>query len=687
MASELVTPAHQGRKAIIYIRQSTAQQVISHQESLRLQYALRERALELGWPAEKIEVIDSDLGQTAATVQNRAGFKELVARVALGEVGIILSYEVTRLSRNCSDWYPLLDVCAYQKCLIADRDGVYDPALPNGRLLLGLKGQISELELHTIQLRLRAGLLNKAQRGELALPLPAGLVRQPDGRVVKDPDREVQARLELVFQSFLRLRSAGKTLRLFHQEGLRLPRRDRFGDLVWHKVTAKGILEILKNPAYAGAFVYGRTRTSRRADGKMVTRAVPQAEWTICLPGQYPAYIRWESYQQIQAMLQDNYTTYQENATRGVPRSGAAILAGIAYCGACGHKLVVHYKEQLSYVCNDWTSRRGEPGCQRFPGQVVDEAVVAAFLAALSPVELDVYAQALARQQAEESRLEQARQQQLQRLAYQAALAERQYQRVDPDNRLVAAELEQRWEESLVALRQAEEEMARRPAPPALLAALTPELRTALADIGRRLPALWSGGLLSQAQKKALLRCLVDKVVLHRPAREAVQVRIVWRGGDSTTSSVPIPVLSLAEMSTTDELTREIRTLAQEEMSDAEIAQQLTSRGFRSPRDPARLRPRTVAKIRRQLGLYRTHHCPRHLAGKLTLPQIAHHLGVSLHWLYYRIDRGLIQVDKDDQTGLYLFPDQPETLALFTAFKAGQQETISFSRPVNETAE
>jgi DNA invertase Pin-like site-specific DNA recombinase len=253
-ASELITPQHLVRKAMIYVRQSSPHQAISNQESLRLQYALQSRALELGWPAAAIEVIDCDLGTTAASAEHRAGFKELLAQVTLGEVGIILSFDVTRLARNCSDWYPLLDLCGYKGCLIADRDGIYDPGSANGRLLLGLKGQISELELHTIRARLTAGLLNKAERGELALTLPVGLVRDPSGVVHKDPNREVQSRLELVFSTFLPVRSASQVLRVFNAQGLMLPRRDRFGEVLWRKPTVAAILSILKHPAYAGAF-------------------------------------------------------------------------------------------------------------------------------------------------------------------------------------------------------------------------------------------------------------------------------------------------------------------------------------------------------------------------------------------------------------------------------------------------
>jgi len=301
--SELVSPQHLQRKALIYIRQSTPHQVLTNQESLQLQYALQQHALDLGWRAEDIELIDHDLGLTAAFASHRSGFQELVTKVSLGQVGIVLSVEVTRLSRNCSDWYPLLDVCAYRGCLIADRDGIYDPGSANGRLLLGLKGQLSELELHTIKARMTAGLLNKAQRGELALSLPIGLTRDAIGKVHKDPHREVADRLALIFTTFLRVRSANKVLQFLNAHDLCLPRRDRFGDVVWKKPTVAAILQMLKNPAYAGAFVYGKTRSIRKDPTSPHTQEVrlPMDQWKIRVHDVYPAYISWETFEQIRA--------------------------------------------------------------------------------------------------------------------------------------------------------------------------------------------------------------------------------------------------------------------------------------------------------------------------------------------------------------------------------------------------
>lgn len=368
MRSELIDDRHLARRAVIYIRQSTPHQVLTNQESLRLQYDLRRRALDLGWREEDVEVIDNDLGLSGAAAAHREGFKDLIARVTLGQVGIVLSSEVTRLSRNCTDWYPLLDLCGYRQCLIGDREGVYDPGSANGRLLLGLKGTISEMELHTIRTRLTAGLLNKAERGELGLVLPVGLVRDAAGIVVKDPDREVQSRLELIFVTFLRVRSANKVLRSLNESGLTLPRRDRLGRTVWRAPTIASVLSVLKNPAYAGTFVYGRTRSIRdAATATPRPKKLPREQWRIVVRDKYPAYVSWETFEKIQAMLRDNHAEYDRNKTRGVPRDGEALLHGIVYCGACGHKMVVQYKGGTRYLCNYFASSMARPYASIFP--------------------------------------------------------------------------------------------------------------------------------------------------------------------------------------------------------------------------------------------------------------------------------------------------------------------------------
>lgn len=682
-ASELITPAHLHKKAVIYVRQSTLTQVIFNQESLRLQYALEQRAQSLGWSPEDIEVIDADLGLTGASAKHRSGFQDLVTKVTLGQAGIILSSDVTRLSRNCSDWYPLLDVCGYRGCLIADQDGIYDPGSTNGRLLLGLKGQLSELELHTIRARMTAGLLNKARRGELALTLPVGLIRDAAGRVHQDPHQEVHDRLQLIFATFLQKRSASKVLEFLNRHNLMLPRRDRFGDLVWKRPTVAAILQILKNPAYAGAFVYGRTRTIHTdpASPRAKQIRLPQEEWKIRVPDVYPAYISWSTFEQIQSMLADNYAAYDRNKTRGVPRPGSALLQGMMACGECGHRMVIQYKHGPRYLCNYLRQQYRVPVCQFIPADAVDVQVVGAFFQALSPVELDVYEQAVAAQQDEEAQVMHAHSQRLSRLRYEVHLAQRQFLQVDPENRLVAAELEKRWEAALTELKRVEEAPLSATPSASPLLSLPPELQTAFRAIGQHLPELWRQGRIKPVHQKALLRCLIDLVVVRRPTLEAVEVRIVWRGGATTELQIPVPVGALADLAGAQQMERIILECSEQGVSDEVIAAELTAQGYRSPMRLVVL-PSTVKIIRLRHGIFqvRSQSHPRHVEGALTLSQVAKALDIAPHWIYDRIHKGCIQISRDAQTNLYLFPNDPATLEQFRQLRAGTLKTLRFSK-------
>jgi DNA invertase Pin-like site-specific DNA recombinase len=687
-SSELVSPGHLARKAVIYVRQSTPHQVLANQESLKLQYALKKRAIELGWCADDVEVIDADLGLTGSESQHREGFKELTAQVTLGQIGIVLSSEVTRLSRNCSDWYPLLDICGYKGCLIADHDGVYDPATINGRLVLGLKGTLSEMELHTICSRMRAGIVNKAERGELALQLPTGLVRDEHGIVHKDSDLEIQDRISLVFETFLKLRTAGKVLRFLNTNELLVPRRDNFGDILWKRPTIETITSILKNPAYAGAFVYGRNShtTARGPEGSVVrVKRLPMEEWRIVVKDKYPAYVEWEAFERIQQMLQDNHAEYERNMTRGVPRAGKALLVGLLYCGECAHKMMVRYSGASRYLCTFFHQQYGAPFCQNLPAKPVDAAVVEAFFEALSPVELDLYEKAMAAREKVANETEHARQQQLERLRYQAELARRRFERVDPDNRLVAAELERRWEGALRELRQAEETEAvghRRKEETLLPQELTEELKSVFTAIGQKLPEIWDGEMLSQQQKKALVRCMIEKIIVRRLAPDLILTRIVWKGGQTTTFEVPTTVGSFADLSGAQEMERLVVKLFKEGNTDREIAQYLTELGHRSPQKKHVVRS-SVQTIRHRHGLLwggrvkgasRAHHVP----GYFTVSQVAQKLEVPNPWVYARIYNGTIQITKDAKTGLYLFPDDSATVEEFRELKEGKIQKLQF---------
>jgi DNA invertase Pin-like site-specific DNA recombinase len=656
---------------------------LTNQESLHLQYALKQRAQELGWQKEDIEIIDTDLGLSGSAAVHRAGFKEILAKVTLGEVGIILSYDVPRLSRNCSDFYPLLDICAYKNTLIADCDGVYDPSTANGRLLLGLKGQISEMELYTIRIRLRAGLLNKASRGELALKLPIGLTRNENAIVYKDANLQVQHNIELIFKTFLQLKSASKVLRFFNQQNLFIPRHDNFGDLVWKKPSVAAILSTLQNPAYAGAFVYGRSKSIRKSlsPADSVQKRLPMQEWKIIVKDKYPSYIDWQTFEKIQLMLKDNHAEYDRNKTRGIPRPGKALLHGIVYCGECSHKMVVQYKAGTRYLCNFLRQQYGVPVCQYIPADPIDDYVVEAFFQALSPLELDIYSQAISAKKETDNKINRAHAQELERLRFQAAFAQRQFNKVDPENRLVASELERRWEESLRALKTAEENIAAQERQNNVVCfSLTAELKAAFSTIGQKLPQIWDKDILSQQTKKALLRALIDKVVIHRTSGDMVETRIVWKGGLTTTVLVPVKVKSYAALSGFSEMEKIILNLTSENKSDEQIAQYLTEKGYRSAMQPYVL-INTVKTIRlkHKLFIKRSQSHPRSIKGFLTIPQLAQVLNFPRHWFYDRINNGSIIISKDPSTSLFLFPDNPTTLEQLQALKNGSLYNLHFS--------
>jgi DNA invertase Pin-like site-specific DNA recombinase len=685
ISSELIQPSHRQRQALIYIRQSTPGQVQNHSESLRLQYALRERALGYGWPADAIEVIDTDLGLTGRSAEGRPGFLKMVQQVSLGQVGIIFAFDVTRFARNCSDWYQLLDLCGYRSCLVGDQESIYDPTTINGRLILGLKGLISELELHTIRARLNAGLLNKAQRGELALRLPAGLVRDELERVVKHPNREVQDRLQLIFSTFLRLRSIRRVVQYFHDNDLLIPRCDVWGDIVWRPTSVSAVGSTLSNPAYAGCFVYGRTHkrmppTLGQREGK---QRLPIEQWKIRVPDRYPAYISWDTFVTIQNMIRDNYSAYQERRTRGVVRDGKALLHGIVYCAICGRQMMVHYGSGTHYFCNSIRDQYQAPACQRMSTESIDRAAVATFWQVLQPAQLDLWEQAQANITAEQTERRRNQEQQLERLRYQARLAQRQYERTDPDNRLVAAELEKRWEEALRELKRAEATGVAHTDPLGKTLVVTDEIRVLWKKASDQLPDLWQQGRLSHAQQKALLRCLIDKVVLERTPAATCQVRIVWKGGESTQEEVPVTVSGRNQLPFAEKMEKAIVRFARQGKTDDWIAREMNQLGYRSAlREFVPLS--LIRTIRRQHEIpMPQRRLPRAISGCYSPRQIARRLKVPVSWIEVRILDGTIRVELDETWKLFLFPANRETLKKFRQLRDGKVHQLWFQGGVS----
>ncbi len=666
-----VTHFHCRRLAYVYVRQSTFKQVHQNQESTLYQYRLQQRALALGWPEGRIRVIDSDLGVSGSEAAGRAGFQELVAEVSLGHVGIVFGYEVSRLARNNRDWYHLLDLAAVFGTLIADNDGIYDPRLYNDRLLLGLKGTMSEAELHLLRQRLEAGRLNQVRRGAYRQRLTTGYIRLPDGTVVKDPDDQVRHLLELVLAKFEELGSANKVLRYLRRQKILLPRRQNAGpqanQLLWKVASEAAVMQILKNPAYAGVFAYGQRQIdpTQRQPGRPASgrRRMPMDEWLHLQHDVYPAYISWEQYLANQERLQQNGLSFVEGRLKaqGIAREGPGLLQGLVVCGRCGHRLQVAYKQTPRYSCRGLVRTTEAPSdCTSVRAPVVDEVVVQAFFEAIQPAQLDALEAVLASHRLERERLERQWQEQRKRADYAVHLAQRQYDAVDPANRLVAAELERRWEEKLTQRRQTEEAYHHFQQTP-LPETVPPELRQLFRDVSGELPELWPA--LSNSQKKELLRTLISQVNIRRPAADQLEIRIVWISGCYTDYRALTPIYSQKNVSNYEALVERIHELWQQGCNDEAMAEQLTAEGFHSARS-SQVRVDTVMKIR----LARQWYAPlarvrgvKEIEGYLTTCGLAARLDVNSSTICRFIASGVIPtelVQHDPQSGIYLiWPD------------------------------
>ncbi|MGH9304375.1 MAG: recombinase family protein, partial [Acidimicrobiales bacterium] len=623
-----VTASHLGRLAYLYVRQSTLRQVLENTESTKRQYALRERAIALGWSLEQVVVIDSDLGLSGADV-DREGFQRLVAAVGLGEVGVVLGLEVSRLARNSSDWHRLLEICALTDTLILDEDGLYNPAHFNDRLLLGLKGTMSEAELHVLRARLLGGQLAKASRGELEMRLPVGLVNDAAGRVVLDPDTQVQEAVRTFFDTFGRTGSATATVRAFREQGLLFPRRlvtgAHKGEVVWGPLLHSRALRLLKNPRYTGAFVYGRTQTRKLPGGKELRLPLPRERWHTVILGAHPGYISWEDYEANLARLHDNAQANGADRRKSPPREGPALLQGLAVCGRCGERMTVRYyvrhgETWPEYLCQKRGIEHAEPPCQKLLGADLDRAIGELLVERVTPFALDV---ALAVQDDLRARADKAdalRHKQVERARYETELAQRRYLSVDPDNRLVAQSLEADWNHKLRALNDAQDEYEhRREAESALL---EDRHREQVLSLATDFPRLWSDPAVSQRERKRMIRLLLEDVTLLRGEEIVAHVR--FRGGATHTLRLSLP-LNAAELRKVDPVVvAEVDRLL-EEHTEAEIVEILNSTGLR-PGVAEHFTPRIIYILRRTYGLEDRYTRLRR-RGLLTLSELSERLG------------------------------------------------------------
>jgi DNA invertase Pin-like site-specific DNA recombinase len=611
----------------------------------------------LGWPSERVITIDSDLGQSGASAADREGFQRLVTEVSLGRAGIVLGLEVSRLARNCSDWHRLLEICALTDTLILDEDGLYDPSHFNDRLLLGLKGTFSEAELHVLRARLRGGIVNKAQRGELKNPLPGGLVYDLQDHVVLDPDRQVQQALAVFFTTFERTGSACATVKYFREHGLLFPRRlrrgVRKGELVWGPLVESRALQVLHNPRYAGAFFHGRTRSCRSKNGHDSCRRLPPEEWQTLLPGAHPGYIAWEQYQRNRQRLQQNAQALGHDRRQSPAGEGPALLQGLVVCGRCGLRMTVRYHSRHAglsptYVCQRAGIEHAQRICQNISGSSLDAAIGPLLLEMLTPLTLEV---ALTVQQELQQRLEEAdrlRQQQLERARYESDLAQRRYLQVDPNNRFVADALEADWNDKLRGLTEAQEQYERqRQADRALLDEPSREQILAWAT---DFPKLWHDPRTPERERKRMVRLLIEDVTLCKGERLTAQVR--FKGGATRTLILPLPRPSWATWQTSPEMVAEIdRLLAQ--YTEGAIAELLDAQGWRSGKGQ-RLTLRMINRLRRAYRLKSRFQRLRE-AGMLTQHEIAAQLGISTTTVHDWRRTGLLQALAYNDKNQYLY--------------------------------
>jgi DNA invertase Pin-like site-specific DNA recombinase len=647
-----ISEQHLSKTAYVYVRQSTLAQVRHHQESTERQYALREKALELGWGEPTVQILDRDLGKSGAQIAGREDFKTLVAEVSMGQVGAVFALEVSRLARSNLDWHRLLELCALTDTLVIDEDGCYNPADFNDGLLLGLKGTMAQAELHLLRGRLLGGKLNKAKRGELRFPLPVGLCYDEQGRIVLDPDKEVQGAVALALRLFRETGSAYAVVQQFAKGSLLFPKRSYGGawngKLIWGYLTHSRLLNILKNPSYAGMYVFGRYQYRRQINPtgevyKQVHR-VPVAEWRVCLQDHHEGYISWEEYMKNQERLEKNRTNGGEMMLSGPAREGLALLQGLLVCGHCGRALTVRYTGNGGiypcYQCN-WLHRdaRASKGCMSFRCDVLDAAIAKEVLQALQPADLELAVAALEELEARDHTIGRQWQMRLERAEYEAALAERRYQEVDPSQRLVAATLERRWNEALLHCEELKRQAAEIQRQQARVA--TPEQKAKVLALAKDMPKLWHAPTTQAKDRKRMLRLLIKDITVKKPAPKQLLVHIRWQGNACTELTLQLPPNIADRMRYPAAIVDRVRDMAHR-LRDAEIADQLRREGHNSITG----KPYTASIIQWIRFRYRIPAPALKNPEELTVNQVAQHFGVSQNVVYYWVQHALLQARK-----------------------------------------
>ncbi len=659
-----VQPHHLERGAYLYVRQSSMRQVIENIESTKRQYALRGRAVALGWRDDQIIVIDNDQGESGASAAWREGFQRLVTDVGMGHAGIVMGLEVSRLARNNADWHRLLEICALADTLILDEDGVYDPASFNDRLLLGLKGTMSEAELHVLKARLRGGILNKVRRGEYRCPLPTGFVYDEAGNVVLDPDAQIRETITYFFETFSRVGSASQVVKVFRNEGLLCPSRLRVGDtVVFRPLTAWTATRMLNNLRYAGAYAYGRRQYRRALDGKkQVQRQRQFGDWLACIPNAHPGYISWERFQENLKILESNGRAY-ELARASPPREGAALLQGRAICGRCGRHFRVRYatrrgRQEAWYVCDRGHTARGELNCQSIAGAPIDEAVGLLVAEEMTPAAVGLAIEIRREVEARCVEADQLRRRAIERAQIEADLAQRRFMLVDPSNRLVADTLEREWNEKLRALAETREERerARQQDHVVLDEAVGQRLIAMTTDFRK----LWDDPETANRERKRLLAYIIEDATLIKiPAEGTTKIHVRFKGGRVKTLTTRNPKSSAQQIKTRPEVVHLVDHLLDDHVY-SEIAAILNERGFRPGasarpgRAADRFSAKQVAYLMHTYGL-RSRYDRLRQRGMLNKTEMADRLGVHEQTVDRWAKHGLIRAHFYNDHGWQLY--------------------------------
>lgn len=658
MTETKIGQKHLEKSAYVYLRQSTMGQVRHHRESTERQYALQNRAQMLGWRTENIKVLDGDLGLSGASSHLRQDFKTLVADVSMGKVGAVFALEASRLSRSNTDWHRLLELCSLTETLIIDEDGCYDPSDFNDQLLLGLKGTMSQAELHFIRARLIGGKINKAKKGELRSPLPVGLVYDEAGRTVLDPDEQVRGALQLLFSTFRECGSAYGVVQHFAKKGVRFPKRSYGGawngKLLWSNLSHSRVLGVLKNPSYAGVYVYGRYGYKKciSAEGQISAKPVskPMSEWSIKIHEHHEGYITWEDFTDNQRRLSSNQTNGFESLLPGPAREGLAILQGLLICAECGHRVSIRYKGNGGiYPSYDCAGRRREAratrDCMSISAGLIDEAISKRIVEIIQPSEIKIAISAFEELERRTGTVQRQWQLKLERARYESELAQRRYEEVDPSNRLVALSLERNWNSALVKFDETQKQFSDYQQGDEFLELSS--RKEEVVALGASFPKLWSSSTTQAKDRKRILRLLIKDITVKRINLERkVQLQIRWQGGSVETIFVDIPMKAHEKWKPSPEVIEEIRLLGRN-MNNIEIAARFNKEGRKTNKGNS-YTASIISWFRYKYGIPSPELKRK---GELSVKEVASRFNVSSHVVYYWIERGVIPSTRRSHVG------------------------------------